>query len=328
MKITIYGAGAIGGHLGALLSRDGVDVSLIARGAHLEAIRRDGLTLQQDGKEPFTVHPPATDDPATLGPQDYVVVSLKSHQAPGEVERMQPLLGPETTVATAMNGVPWWYFYKLAGPYENQRVQSVDPDGTQWDGIGPERAVGCITYVAAEVIAPGVVKSGGSGRYFIGEPDGSQSDRCLRFAEAVNKTGITARVRDDLRKDLWLKIMGNTAFNPTGALTLATVGEMISDPEVEAQLRLIMEEVTAVGRALGAEPSETVDYRIENSRRNAMPHKSSMLQDLERGRMMEVNQIIGAAREMGRLVGVPTPTIDTVLALIRLRARIGGMLPE
>ena len=328
MKITIFGAGAIGGHLGALLSREGIDVSLIARGAHLEAIQRDGLTLQRDGKEPFTVQPRATDDPAKLGPQDYVIISLKSHQAPGEVDRMQPLLGPETTVATAMNGVPWWYFYKLSGPHENHRVKSVDPDGTQWDGIGPERAIGCITYVAAEVIAPGVVKSGGSGRYFIGEPDGSESERCLRLAEMVNKTGIVARVRDDLRKDLWLKIMGNTAFNPTGALTLATVGEMLNDPEVEAQLRLIMTEVTAIGRAYGAEPSDTVDFRIENSRRNAMPHKSSMLQDLERGRMMEVNQIIGAARELGALAGVPTPTIDTVLALIRLRARIGGMLPE
>ena len=328
MKITIYGAGAIGGHLGALLSRDGVDVSLIARGPHLAAIQKDGLTLQQDGEEPFTVRPHATNKPSTLGPQDYVVVSLKSHQAPGAVEAMQPLLGPNTTVVTAMNGVPWWYFYKLVGPYENHRVHSVDPDGTQWDGIGPERVVGCITYVAAEVVAPGVVKSGGSGRYFIGEPDGAQSDRCLRFAEAVNRTSIVARVRDNLRKDLWLKIMGNSAFNPTGALTLATVGEMINDPVVEAQLRLIMEEVTAVGRALGAEPSETADYRIENSRKNAMPHKSSMLQDLERGRMMEVNQIIGAARELGQLVGVPTPTIDTVFALIRLRARVGGMLPE
>ena len=328
MKITIYGAGAIGGHLGALLSREGVEVSLIARGAHLAMIQNEGLTLQQEGKESFTVRPNATDDPSTLGPQDYVVVSLKSHQAPGVVDEMQPLLGPETAVATAMNGVPWWYFYKLTGQYENHRVLSVDPHGMQWEGIGPERAIGCITYVAAEVIAPGVVKSGGSGRYFIGEPDGVQSLRCLRLSQLVNKTGIAAQVRDDIRKDLWLKIMGNSAFNPTGALTLATVGEMINDPEVEGQLRLIMDEVTAVGRALGAEPSETSDYRIENSRQNAMPHKSSMLQDLERGRMMEVNQIIGAARELGQLVGVPTPTIDTIYALIRLRARIGGMLPD
>ena len=328
MKITIYGAGAIGGHLGALLSRDGVDVSLIARGAHLQAIRRDGLTLQRGDEEPFTTHPHATDDPSILGQQDYVIVSLKSHQAPGVVEAMQPLLGPDTTVATAMNGVPWWYFYKLAGPYENTRVKSVDPEGKQWDGIGPERAIGCIAYVAAEVVAPGVVKSGGSGRYFLGEPDDTESERCRRLAEVIAKTGITARVRPDLRADLWVKIMGNTAFNPTSALTLGTVGEMVNDPDMEALLRRMMEEATAVGRALGSAPNASVDYRIENARENAMPHKSSMLQDLERGRMMEVNPIIGAAQEMGTLAGVPTPTIDTVLALVKLRARLAGMLPD
>jgi len=328
LKITIYGAGAIGGHLGALLSRNGIDVSLIARGAHLEAIRRDGLTLQRGEEEPFTTHPYATDDPSTLGPQDYVIVSLKSHQAPGVMDAIQPLLGIDTTVATAMNGVPWWYFYKLVGPYENTRVKSVDPEGKQWDGIGPKRAIGCITYVAAEVVAPGVVKSGGSGRYFLGEPGGNESERCLRLAEVIAKTGIVVRVRPDLRADLWVKIMGNAAFNPTSALTLGTVGEMVSDLEMEALLRRMMDEVTTVGRALGSVPSASVDYRIENARENAMPHKSSMLQDLERGRMMEINPIIGAVQEMGALAGVPTPTIDTVLALVKLRARLGGMLPE
>ena len=328
MKITIYGAGAIGGHLGALLCRERVDVSLIARGAHLDAIQRNGLTLHSGEEDPFTVHPTATDDPSKLGPQDYVVVSLKSHQAPGVVDAMQPLLGPNTTVATAMNGVPWWYFYKLPGAYENTRVKSVDPKDKQWDGIGPERVIGCITYVASEVTEPGVIKSGGSGRYFIGEPDRTMSERCLLLAEIVNKTGIFARVRNDLRQDIWLKIMGNTAFNPTSALTLGTVGDLINDPEMEEVLRRLMEEVTEIGRAFGSEPRDTVDFRIENSRRNAMPHKSSMLQDLERRRMMEIKPIIGAAQELGRLAGVPTPTIDTVLALVKLRARLGGMLPE
>jgi len=172
------------------------------------------------------------------------------------------------------------------------------------------------------------VKSGASGRYFIGEPDGTESERCLRLAEVIAKTGIVARVRADLRQDLWLKIMGNSAFNPTSALTLGTVGDMINDPEMEALLRRMMEEVTAVGRALDSEPSDTVDFRIENARQHAMPHKSSMLQDLERGRMMEINPIIGAATEMGALAGVPTPTLDTVLALVKMRARMGGMLPE
>jgi 2-dehydropantoate 2-reductase len=244
------------------------------------------------------------------------------------MDAIQPLLGIDTTVATAMNGVPWWYFYKLVGPYENTRVKSVDPEGKQWDGIGPKRAIGCITYVAAEVVAPGVVKSGGSGRYFLGEPGGNESERCLRLAEVIAKTGIVVRVRPDLRADLWVKIMGNAAFNPTSALTLGTVGEMVSDLEMEALLRRMMDEVTTVGRALGSVPSASVDYRIENARENAMPHKSSMLQDLERGRMMEINPIIGAVQEMGALAGVPTPTIDTVLALVKLRARLGGMLPE
>ena len=182
MKIAIYGAGAIGGHLGALLARDGVDVSLIARGAHLD--HSEGWTYPA-ARWVRAVYgsPNATDDPSKLGPQDYVVVSLKSHQAPGVVDAMQPLLGPETTVATAMNGVPWWYFYKLAGPYENHRVMSVDPDGTQWDEIGPERAVGCITGVAAEVIAPGVVKSGGRDATL----SGSRTERCRTGAIVSQK---------------------------------------------------------------------------------------------------------------------------------------------
>ena len=171
MKIAIFGAGAIGGHLGAMLSRNGVDVSLIARGAHLDAMRDNGLKLITSEEE-FVTWPTVTDDPASLGPQDYVVISLKSHQAPGVVDALQPLLGPSTTVVTAMNGVPWWYFHKLpgeqSGDWEGYRVKSVDPDNKQWDGIGPDRAIGCITYVASEVIEPGVVKSGGQFRYFIG----------------------------------------------------------------------------------------------------------------------------------------------------------------
>lgn len=325
MKIAIYGAGAIGGHLGALLSRAGVEVSLIARGAHLAAIRRDGLTLIR-GEERFTTHPRATDDPAALGPQDCVVMSLKAHQAPGVVDAMQPLLGPETTVATAMNGLPWWYFYRLPGSWEDYRVKSVDPDNRQWDGIRPGRAIGCITYVASEVIAPGVVRSGEGARYFIGEPDGSLSARCRRLAETVERAGIAASLRDDLRRDLWTKIMGNTAFNPTSALTLGTIGAMLGDPAMEAVLRRLMEEVMAIARALGAEPSASVDYRIENARQHSTNHKSSMLQDLERGRTLEIDPIIGAAQEIARLVGVATPTIDTVLALVRMRARVGGML--
>jgi 2-dehydropantoate 2-reductase len=326
MKITIYGAGAIGGHLGALLSRDGADVSLIARGTHLEAMKKNGLKLIQKG-ESFVTHPRVTDDPSTLGPQDYVVVSLKSYQAPGVVEAMQPLLGPNTAVANAMNGMPWWYFYKLKGPHEDYRIQAVDPGNKQWDGIGPERAIGCITYVASEVVEPGVIESGGQMRYYIGEPDNSESERCIRLRDAVSKAGIEAHVRPDLRSDYWVKIMGNAAYNPISALTRGTMGDMVNDPDVEQVLRNVMSEVIAVGKALGASPNVSIDSRIQTTRTGAPGHKSSMLQDIERGRMMEINPIVGSVAEMAKKVGVPTPTIDTVLALVKLRAKLAGLLP-
>jgi len=326
MKITVYGAGAIGGNLGALLSHKGYDVSLIARGAHLEAMREKGLKLITDKGEIHT-RPRVTDDPSTLGVQDYVVMSLKSHQAPGVVDAMQPLLGPDTTVATAMNGIPWWYFYKLPGALENKRVKSVDPDDKQWDGVGPERAIGCITYVASEVIEPGVVKSGGAFRYLIGEPDGSESERCKRFQEAVTASGIQTLVRPEIRKDIWVKLMGNMAYNPTSALTLAHTGALVDDVKMEKVIRRLMAEVISVAKALDSDPQASIDDRIAGSRKGAAFHKTSMLQDLERGRLMEINPIVGAAAELAQLAGVEVPTIDTVLALVSLRAQMSGLLP-
>jgi len=326
MKITIFGAGAIGGHLGALLSRDGVKVSLIARGAHLKAMRENGLKLILEDSE-FTAHPRVTDDPAALGPQDYVVVSLKSHQAPDAVEAMQPLLGPDSTVVTAMNGMPWWYFYKLQGAHENYQIQAVDPGAKQWNGIGAERAIGCITYVASEVIAPGVVKANGQGRYFIGEPDGSESERCRRYRDMVAAAGIDVKLRTDLRSDIWVKIMGNAAYNPISALTMADMGAMVNHPDIEGVLRRVMAEVGDVGRAFGAELNISIDERIAATRRGSASHKTSMLQDMERGRMLEINPIIGAVSEVAKLVGVETPTINTVLALVKLRAKEAGLMP-
>jgi 2-dehydropantoate 2-reductase len=330
MKIAIFGAGAIGGHLGAMLGRNNVDVSLIARGAHLNAMRDNGLKLITGDDESIT-HPTVTDDPATLGPQDYVVITLKSHQAPGVVDAMQPLLGPDTTVVTAMNGVPWWYFHKLPGDgadkWEGYRIKAVDPDNRQWDGIGPDRAIGCITYVASEVIEPGVVKSGGQFRYFIGEPDGSMSERGTAFRDIVAASGIKAELRPDLRNDIWVKLMGNVAYNPSSALTLGSIGDMVNNPAMETVLRGLMTEVMLVSRALGSAPNVSIDSRIETSRKGAGGHKTSMLQDLERNRPMEIKPIIGAVSELGKLAGVDTPTVDTVLALVSLRAEKSGLLP-
>lgn len=327
MKVTVYGAGAIGGHLGAMMSRNGYDVSLVARGAHLETMRVNGLRLITRDEE-FVTHPRVTDDPSELGPQDFVVMSLKSYQAPGVVDAMQPLLGPDTTVATAMNGIPWWYFYKLTGKWENYRIRSVDPDGRQWNRIGPERAIGCLTYVASEVIEPGVVKCIGTGaKYQIGEPDGAESERCKRFQAAVEASAITCEISSDIRKDIWIKLMGNVAYNPTSALTLAHTGAMTDDPRMEALLRRLMTEVISIGAALGADPGDKIDARISGTRERAAFHKTSMLQDLERGRPMEIVPIVGAAAELARLAGVNTPTIDTVLALVQLRATMTGQLP-
>lgn len=326
MKITVFGAGAIGGHLGAVLSRHGAEVSLVARGEHLEAMRSRGLQLVTED-ETFVTHPIVTDDPTTLGPQDVVVLSLKSHQAPGAVAALQPLLGPNTTVANAMNGVPWWYFYALPGPWENYRVKSVDPTGSLWEGIGPERAIGCITYVASEVIEPGVIRAGGGMRYVIGEPNGTRSERCERLRALIAPCGIEVQVQTDIRSDIWVKLMGNVALNPVSALTLAPGGSMIDDPGTESILRRMMSEVMAVGRALGSEPTASIDARIEGVRHGARTHKTSMLQDLERQRLMEIDPIIGAAAELAHLAKVDTPTIDTVLALVRLRARMSGLLP-
>ena len=326
MKVTVFGAGAIGGHLGAVLSRGGVDVSLVARGAHLQAMRENGLKLIAKGEE-FVTHPRVTDDPASLGPQDYVVLSLKSHQAPQVVDALQPLLGPHTTVANAMNGVPWWYFYKLPGRWENYQVKAVDPHGLLWTGIGPQRAIGCITYVASEVIEPGVIRAGGEFKYQIGEPDGTESERCKTFQAMVARCGIDVQLRTDIRKDIWVKLMGNVAYNPVSALTMAHGKAMVDDAGTQAVLRTLMAEVISIGTALGSDSQASIDARIEGTQKGAGFHKTSMLQDLERGRLMEIEPIISAAAELARLAGVKTPTVDTVLALVRLRAQMSGLLP-
>ena len=328
MKIAIYGAGAIGGHLGAMLSRSGIDVGLIARGEHLEAMRKNGLRQILKDEE-FTVYPTVTDNPDELGAQDYVILTLKSYQAPDVVNDMQPLLGAHTTVATAMNGIPWWYFYRYPGKLENYKITTVDPQNKQWDRIGAERAIGCITYVASEVIEPGVIKTSSSSfHYQIGEPDGSVSQRCTILKEVLERAGINCQIRPEIRKDIWTKVMGNVAYNPTSALTLAHTGAMIEDPDMRLVLRQLMLEVISVGKALDADPGDQIDRRMKASLERAAFHKTSMLQDLERGRYMEILPIVGAAAELAKLCNVKTPTIDTILALVKLRAQMTGQLPN
>jgi 2-dehydropantoate 2-reductase len=326
MRIAVYGAGAIGGLIGARLAQvAGIEVGLIARGAQLEAIQAHGLTLIQDGQRSVAC-PPATDDPARLGPQDYVIVTLKAHAVAGAVAGMQPLLGPETAVVMAVNGVPWWYFHRLPGPWAEHRLESVDPGGRIAQGIGPERAIGCVVYPAAELVEPGVVEHLDGDRLSLGEPSGERSERVKKLAAALIAAGFKAPVKTDIRDEIWVKLWGNLSFNPISALTHATLDRIAADPETRAVARAMMLEAKVIGERLGVRFPIDVDRRIAGAAAVGA-HRTSMLQDLERGRPMEIDALIAAVQEMGRLFGAATPTIDTVLALVRLRARVAGCYP-
>ena len=323
MKVSIYGAGAIGGLMAARLAKAGTaDVSLVARGPHLAAMQANGLTLV-DGDERFTVPVKAAEDPAELGQQDYVIVTLKAHQVPGVVERMQPLLGPETAVVMAVNGVPWWYFHELDGPWKGRRLQSVDPGDVQWNGIGPERVIGCVVYPAAEVSEPGVVELVEGDRFSLGEPSGERTARIEALSKALIEAGLKAPVRPKIRDEIWVKLWGNLSFNPISALTTATLDVLCTDDGTREVARDMMVEAQGVAEKLGVRFAISVEKRIAGGAAVGA-HKTSMLQDLERGRPLEIDALVTAVQEMGRLVELPTPTIDTVLALVQLRARVAG----
>ncbi|MEX0922996.1 MAG: 2-dehydropantoate 2-reductase [Rhodovibrionaceae bacterium] len=323
MKICVFGAGAIGGYIGAELALAGeAEVTLIARGPHLAAMRENGLKLLIGGEEKVA-QVNCTDDPSDAGPQDYVIVALKAHSVPGAVDAMQPLLGKDTAVVTAQNGVPWWYFYKLEGDHENRRLESVDPGGTLWDKIGPERAIGCVVYPACELAEPGVVKHIASNRFPLGEPSGEKTERLLALSKAMVAANLKAPVRPRIRDDIWIKLWGNLSFNPISALTGATLDAIVEDEGTHAVVRAMMLEAQAIGEKLGVKFPIDVERRIAGAG-EVGEHKTSMLQDLESGRPMEIDALVAAVQELGRLVEVSTPAIDTVLALVRQRATIAG----
>ncbi len=325
MRICIFGAGAIGGYVGAKLAEAGADVALVARGPHLAAMQANGLTLiEGEARATHKVH--AAADAAELGPQDYVVVTLKAHSVPAAVPAILPLIGEGTTVVSAVNGVPWWYFYKHGGPLDGTRLPVVDPGEAQWNGIGPERVLGCVVYPAAEVVEPGVVRHIEGNRLLIGEPDGSRSPRAEALAGALQAAGLKSPVRTRIRDDIWLKLWGNLAFNPISALTHATLEAICADGDARAVARAMMVEAEAIATRLGIKLPIDVDRRIEGTAAVGA-HRTSMLQDLDGGRAMEIDAIVAAVQTLGRLVEVPTPAIDTVLALVRLRARVAGLYP-
>ena len=323
MKVCIYGAGAIGGFVGAKMAMAGADVSLVARGAHLRAMQENGLRLRMDGEE-HTARVRATDDPAELGPQDYVFVALKAHSIPGVVDAMQPLLGNNTSVVTAVNGVPYWYFHKHGGPLEGTTLRSIDPDGRQWRELGPERAIGCIVYPATEVVEPGVVQHVYGDKFPVGEPGGERTARVEAFSALMAAAGLRAPVMDNIRDEMWLKLWGNLCFNPISALTGATLEMIAGTPATRAVAKAMMLEAQAIGAKLGVGFRVDVERRI-NGAGAVGAHKTSMLQDLERGRPMEIDPLVRVVQELGELTGIPTPTIDVVLALVTQRAKVAGL---
>lgn len=323
MKICIFGAGAIGGYMGAKLAEAGADVSLVARGPHLAAMKANGLTLiEESGTKnlPVTV----SDNPADLGPQDYVIVTLKAHSVPPVVDKMRPLIGPNTTIVSGVNGVPWWYFHKIGTDLEGTRLASVDPGDAQWNGFGPDNVLGCVVYPAAEVIEPGVIKHIEGNRFSLGEPSGEKSERAMGLSKALSAAGLKAPVRPKIRDEIWVKLWGNLSFNPISALTHATLDVLCTDPGTREVARNMMLEAQAIAETLGVKFPIDVDRRIQGGA-DVGAHRTSMLQDLDANRPMEIDALVGSVQELGRVTGTPTPTIDTVLALVQLRGKVAGL---
>jgi 2-dehydropantoate 2-reductase len=296
----------------------------VARGPHLEAIRERGLTLIEGDGEATNHKVRASGDPANFGPQDYLIVTLKAHSVPAVVDRMKPLIGPHTTVVNGVNGIPWWYFHKIGGPLEGTRLASVDPGNVQWNGIGPDRVLGCVVYPAAEVSEPGTVRHIEGNRFSLGEPDGTISGRAKTLSEALAAAGLKAPVRPQLRDEIWIKLWGNLSFNPISALTHATLDVIGTDPGTRAIARSMMIEAQAIAEKLGVTFRIDVDKRIDGAAAVGA-HRTSMLQDLDAGRPMEIDALVGSVQELGRLTDTPIPVIDMVLALVQQRARIAGL---
>ena len=318
MKIAIVGAGAIGGYLGAKLSAAGEDVTFIARNRNLQAIRTQGFRLiLEDGS---TLHAPAAravQDPAEAGPQDAVLLTVKAHQVQDLLPGLRGLFGPDTAVVSMINGVPWWYFHRLAGPWEGRQLESVDPGGVIAAHIEPARVIGSVVYPAAELVEPGLVRVIEGNRFTLGEPDGSRSERVERLSQALMKAGFKAPVSKDIRSEIWVKLWGNLSFNPISALTHATLEQICSFGPTRELAARMMREAQAVGEALGVEFKISLDKRIAGAQAVGA-HKTSMLQDVEHGRALELDALVGSVVELGRITGVPTPTIAAIHAAASL----------
>lgn len=319
MKVAVLGAGAIGAYVGAMLARGGTDVHLIARGAHLDAMRSHGVRVITDAED-FTVRAPATDDSHDVGEVDAVFLGLKAQQYAGAGSLLEPLLGPETGVVAAQNGVPWWYFHSHGGPLEGRRIESVDPDGAVSAAIPPRRAIGCVVFCSTELVAPGVVRHTEGIRFPLGEPDGTSTERCQAFSQAMRAGGLKAPVVSRIRDQMWLKLMGNVFFNPFSALTRATMAQICDHEPSRATAVRVMTETLEIARALGCDPKLSIEQRVAGAAQVG-DHKTSMLQDLDAGKDLEIGAVVTAVVELADLVGIEAPSLRTVSAAIELLDR-------
>jgi 2-dehydropantoate 2-reductase len=325
VRVAVVGAGAIGAYVGAALARGGVEVTLIARGPHLRAMQRRGVQVRSQRGD-FEAHPAATDDLDAVADAEVVFVALKAYSLPELAPRLGAALTPGAAVIAAQNGIPWWYFQSLGGPLDGTVLESVDPGGTISRSIPPEAVVGCVVYSSTEILEPGVIRHIEGTRFTIGEPDGTISDRCLRISDAFKAGGLKAPVEERLREQIWLKLVGNVAFNPVTALTGATLGELATLPEMVELLRRIFEECAGVAAGLGIEFPVSLERRLEAGF-EVGDHKTSMLQDLEAGKPLEIDCLTGAVLELAAMLEVPTPHTLAVHACVKLLDSLRAPVP-
>jgi 2-dehydropantoate 2-reductase len=325
-KFCIYGAGAIGGMVGVLLAEAGAGVSVVARGETHAAIKRDGLRMISDGKM-FRANPQVSTDPAELGPQDYVIIAVKAPSLTAVAEQIAPLLGPDTAVVTAMNGVPWWLFDNLRGSLAGRKLTAVDPHGVIRRAISTERVIGCVVYISSSLDAPGVVHHHTFRHLLVGEADNRSTPRLAKLVDWLNRAGFQCEPSSDIRADIWTKLLGNLSTNPASLLTAATVDRIVGDPLVRELCARMMDEAVSVGAAIGVRSKLSTNAMISKAREFGAV-KTSMLQDAERGSPVEIDALLTVMHDIGQMAGVPTPFIDSVLGLARLRASTLGLLGD
>jgi 2-dehydropantoate 2-reductase len=317
MKVCVVGAGAIGGYMAVRIAKAGHDVSVIARGPHLAAIRSHGLKLVEADQELVATNLSATDNICELGPQDIVLLALKAHQIEAVVDDLSVLLGPKTVLVTLQNGIPWWYFQRLDSPYAGRVVKTVDPNGVLFNNIDPDRIIGCIAYPAATVSEPGVIKHVEGNRFPVGELDGSESDRVNQVSALFTEAGFKARVLTDIRSEIWLKLWGNLTFNPISAVTHATLVDICQFPLTRTLAATMMTEAQTIGERLGAGFRVPMERRIAGAE-SVGKHKTSMLQDVEVGKPLEIDGMLGVVVELAEMTEVDVPTLRALYACVSL----------